>query len=55
MSSLGSSWTTFHAKVGQARPGLPDGPPGEVFICRPEDHAADEQKGLLTILYLPLV
>jgi hypothetical protein len=54
LSSLGSSWAAFHQKVGESRSGRPDGPPGEIFICRPEDHAADQQQGLLTILYLPL-
>lgn len=54
LTSLGSAWETFHQKVGQARPGRPDGPPGDVFCCRPEDHASDKQKSLLTILYLPI-
>ncbi len=51
---LGEAWAFFHRKVRAAGPGQPDGPPGEVFLCRPEDHAADRQTRLLTILYLPL-
>jgi len=54
LDRLPESWRAFHAAVGQARPGVPDGPPGDVFVCRPEDHAADGQRDLLTLLYVPL-
>jgi hypothetical protein len=53
-SSLGSAWESFHQKVGQTLLGRPDHPPGDVFICRPEDHTAEEQRNLLTILHLRL-
>jgi len=51
---LGEAWTFFHRKVRARQPGRPAGPPGEVFVCRPEDHAADSQSRLLTLLYLPI-
>jgi hypothetical protein len=54
LDMLGEAWAFFHRKVRAAEPGRPDGPPGEVFICRPEDHVDDKQSKLLTILYLPM-
>lgn len=51
---LGEAWTFFHRKVRAAEPGPPAGPPGEVFVCRPQDHTSDGEARLLTILYLPL-
>lgn len=53
-SELGKVWETFHYKVEAARGGRPAGPAGDVYACRPEDHADDQQAGLLTILYLPV-
>ena len=54
LDMLGEAWAFFHRKVRAANPGRPDGPPGEIFLCRPEDHRGDGQSKLLTILYLPL-
>jgi len=54
LNMLGEAWVFFHRRVRAIAPGQPAGPPGEVFICRPEDHAADQQTKLLTILYLPV-
>lgn len=54
LEMLGEAWVFFHRKVRARDPGRPDGPPGEVFVCRPEDHADEHPSRLLTILYLPL-
>jgi hypothetical protein len=54
LDMLGEAWVFFHRKVRAANLGRPAGPPGDVFICRPEDHVDDHQASLLTILYLPL-
>lgn len=54
LENLGAAWGTFHGKVGALRPGVPDGPPGDVYACRPEDHVDDQQRRLLTLLYLPI-
>jgi hypothetical protein len=53
-SEMGRAWETFHRKVAAVRPGVPDGPPGDVYACRPEDHEADHGRQILTILYVPL-
>jgi hypothetical protein len=54
VSELGPAWAAFHEKVAAARPGRPDGPPGDVLVCDPQDHKADGEKSLLTVLYLPI-
>ena len=54
LDMLGEAWVFFHRKVRASNPRQADGPPGEIFLCRPEDHAGDGQTKLLTILYLPL-
>lgn len=54
LDQLSGVWQGFHAKAGAVMTGRPDGPPGEVFVCPPEAHAADHQAKLLTILYLPI-
>jgi hypothetical protein len=53
-SGLNEAWATFHRKLGEARPGRADGPPGIVFACNPDDHVADREANVLTIMYLPL-
>ncbi|MCI4334825.1 MAG: hypothetical protein L3K04_04285, partial [Thermoplasmata archaeon] len=52
-AGLAAAWTEFHRKVAVAAPGRPDGPPGYVFACRPEDHAGAADSKVLTIMYLP--
>jgi len=54
LDMLGEAWVFFRRKVRAVNPGMPDAPPGEVFLCRPEDHQGDGQRKLLTILYIPL-
>ncbi len=46
-------WGAFRRKLG-ASSMKPRGPPGDVYICNPEDHKADHQAKMLTILWAPL-
>lgn len=49
---LGAAWTVFHAKAAGA--GVrPAGPPGEVYVCDPDDHR-DRPEEILTLLWIPV-
>lgn len=50
---LGEGWSTFHRKVVAAKVGKPYGPPGDVFVCDPDEHK-DDPKNLITIMFMPL-
>jgi hypothetical protein len=41
-------------KLQTEKPGPFAGPPGDVYVCDPDDHEADEQRELITILWTPL-
>ena len=52
-SQLSDMWQVFMGKVqGSKVPVL--GPPGDVYVCDPEDHEADAQRTLITILWAPM-
>lgn len=50
---LGEAWGTFSEKVHAAKLEH-GGPPGDVYVCDPKDHEADEHTKLLTILWSPM-
>ncbi len=52
-SGLSEAWATFHRKVVASKRGEPYGPPGDVFVCDPDEHKADPET-LTTILFMPL-
>ncbi len=46
-------WRVFMQKVHSSGT-KPRGPPGDVYVCDPDDHKADLQATMLTILWAPL-
>jgi hypothetical protein len=53
-SRLPDAWADFMRKLQTEKPGPFAGPPGDVYVCDPDDHEADEQRELITILWTPL-
>jgi len=51
-SQLPVGWNDFWAKFRSASLEI-TGPPGDVYVCAPEEHRGDEQK-LTTILWAPV-
>lgn len=47
-----NGWQTFMRKV-QASNLKPRGPPGDVYVCDPEDHKGDREASMITILWAP--
>ncbi|MGQ0797842.1 MAG: hypothetical protein ACT4OI_08295 [Methanobacteriota archaeon] len=54
LDGLGRAWQAFMGKAHVAQAGPIHGPPGDVFVCDPDDHAEDDQAKLITILWSPL-
>lgn len=54
LSEMSKAWQTFMQKLEAAHPGRLEGPPGDVSVCPPEEHAKDGQRKLLMIIYFPL-
>jgi hypothetical protein len=50
-NGLPDVWREFPQRAARHFRGLPDGPPGEVFLCLPGEH---DPERMLTILYLPI-
>ena len=51
-SGLGHAWEDFHTKVATMKLER-HGPPGEVYVCDPGEHATDESR-ILTVLWAPI-
>lgn len=52
-SGLPQAWQDFHRKVHTMKlEGR--GPPGEVYVCDPDAHKADEGRDMLTVLWTPI-
>lgn len=49
---LPAAWRTFHGKAKEAGVVLA-GPPGDVYVCDPDDHQDDAAK-ILTVLWVPV-
>ncbi|MBI4416714.1 MAG: hypothetical protein HY557_07005 [Euryarchaeota archaeon] len=49
-AAIGSAWQTFMTKV-HAQKIRPIGPPGDVYVCDPDDRKADGGAKLTTILW----
>jgi len=54
LDGLGRAWETFMSMARATRVGPLHGPPGDLFVCDPDDHKEDRQESLLTILWAPL-
>ena len=50
---LPGAWATFPQRALETARSPPRGPPGDVYVCSPMDHAKDPGR-LLTVLYLPV-
>lgn len=50
---LGAAWQMFMGKVHAAKLN-PYGPPGDVYVCDPTDHAEDGGVKMLTVMWIPL-
>ena len=46
-------WRAFHAKVRTKKLTV-HGPPGDVYVCDPDDHAGERQRTLSTVLWIPV-
>jgi hypothetical protein len=53
-SKLGEAFRVFMDKASKALPGKIRGPPGDVYVCPPEEHRGDRERTLTTILWAPL-
>ena len=53
-AGMPKGWSEFHKKVGSTVKSKPSGPPGDVYICDPDDHKVEAQETLLTILWMPV-
>ncbi len=49
---LGHAWRTFHEK-GREAGARAIGPPGDVYVCDPDDHM-DDPGNILTVLWMPV-
>jgi effector-binding domain-containing protein len=52
-SNMTLAWAEFMKKVQNSKVGEIVGPPGDVYVCDPQEHKGNEQK-LTTILWTPL-
>jgi hypothetical protein len=52
-SQLPGAWNDFWVKVRAANVGELAGPPGDVYVCSPEEHKGKEAN-MTTILWAPL-
>lgn len=52
-SGRGDAWAAFPKKFLASKRGEPSGPPGEVYVCDPNDHKGVRESKLLTILWIP--
>lgn len=50
--AMPDAWETFHAK-GRAAGVVPAGPPGDVYVCDPDDHRDDPGR-ILTVMWVPV-
>ena len=48
---LSKAWQTFPGDAAKVLRSPPEGPGGDVYLCRPQEHSSDRH---LTVLYLPL-
>ena len=53
-SGLGKAFQVFMTKASKAFPGKLRGPPGDVYVCPPEEHQGEHEGAMLTILWAPL-
>ncbi|MFI5415586.1 MAG: hypothetical protein ACHQ16_08085 [Candidatus Lutacidiplasmatales archaeon] len=53
-SQLGEGFREFMGKASRAFPEKLQGPPGDVYVCPPEEHQGDLERTLTTILWAPL-
>jgi hypothetical protein len=53
-SKLGEAFGEFMRKASKAYPGKTRGPPGDVYVCPPEEHRGDRERTLTTIIWAPL-
>ena len=54
-SKLGEAFRSFMGKASKAFPGKTRGPPGDVYVCPPEEHHGERERTLTTIFWAPLV
>ena len=54
-SGLGNAWAMFPKKFLGSKRGEPSGPPGEVYVCDPDDRKGAREAKLLTVLWIPLM
>ena len=52
-SELSKGWSRFMKKALAKKGSKVTGPPGDVYICSPEEHIGEEET-ITTILYAPL-
>lgn len=53
-SGLGRAFGTFMQKASAAYPGKTRGPPGDLYVCPPEEHTGEGERTLTTIIWAPL-
>ncbi len=53
-SGISRAFPAFMEKVQTALPGAVRGPPGDVYVCSPEDHPGPGQPSLMTIFWVPI-
>lgn len=53
-AGLPDAWSKFGEKLRVMGPSKFAGPPGDVYVCDPEDHKGEAQGKLVTILWAPL-
>jgi hypothetical protein len=51
---LGKGWERFMRKAQEAHRERLASPPGDVYVCDPEDHKAEKQGDMITILWCPV-
>ncbi len=52
-AKLSEMWPEFHGKVGAKRLKV-HGPPGDIYVCDPDDHKGDRERTLCTVLWVPI-
>ena len=53
-SGLGGGFRSFMEKASRTYPGKTRGPPGDVYVCPPEEHRGEREPTLITIIWAPL-
>jgi hypothetical protein len=51
---MGVAWGRFMGKVRSAHLAAAAGPPGDIYVCDPNEHKEDAGAGLLTLFWAPL-